>query len=817
MKATNLTLKWNCKYIVCLFLSGIAIQLFLGLSLAQSPDSYIFAVEKGIPPFTYLDDDNQITGYGIEALDWLQTQADIQFSYNLDIWDSIVAKLDNNTVDFTYMIKTVERNANYSFSEPLYNFSTRVFVNEEDLLINDLHDLSNKTVSVVEESVYAIYLENHVPDAFPINCTSEEEAILKLASAEVQAAFLGEDSGIYTIQSNGIENIKYVGEPIVLGELTIATKLGTHQEEMENLNTSIVLGKTEKIFSTFRENYLGTKIAITRYPYLEEIILIITIGSLASIGGVSLWNRTLSRKLAQSHYSLTRQKEELDTILENIDEAVIMINNQGNIEYANSAAKQLFKSEEKRIHENFFDFIELYEQNFQEKIIFHQEAGIKQLKDSLPAVAGYYSEEGEERYFLINNSILDHKDQQKGKKGESKALIVLRDITRQQKSYLEEIRQQKIESLGVLAGGIAHDFNNLLSGIMGNFSLISLENPNSTINELVKEGIKASKRAQDLTYQLLTFSKGGKPIKKPQFIEPLLYETATFTSRGSSVRVNFYIEPDLKKVDIDYGQISQVVNNLLINAIQAMKGRKKFEINIFAENVEIGKNQMGLAAGKYLKISIQDFGIGISKANIHKIFDPYYTTKSSGNGLGLAISHSILKNHGGTITVESVVGEGSVFTFFLPIYESEEKEDTSEMKTTYEWIQQKRKILILEDEEAVFKPLEKMLAKLNFSVYYVKTGNKAIEVYRNHYDQNDAFDIVILDLTIPGGIGGKETLKHLLEIDKNIKAIVSSGYASESTLSDFKEYGFAGVLKKPYDYTQLRAVLSMILGNNSEE
>jgi PAS domain S-box-containing protein len=392
---------------------------------------------------------------------------------------------------------------------------------------------------------------------------------------------------------------------------------------------------------------------------------------------------------------------------------------------------------------------------------------------------------------------------------------VSRDIS--ERKQLEEERQRvaKLESIGVLAGGIAHDFNNILTAILGNISLARMESaPGSEINERLEEAEKATLRARDLTQQLLVFSKGGAPVKKLASLPELLTDTANFALRGSNVNCRFSIADDLWHVEIDEGQISQVIHNLVINAQQAMPTGGTIELR--AENMALTDRQslgksMPLKKGMYIRISIQDRGIGIPEKHMDKIFDPFFTTKQKGNGLGLATSFSIIRNHQGHISVESKIGNGSTFYVYLPasgIRASRPRDREKETKAA-----EGAKILIMDDEAMVRDVAVLILKHIGYEdVEVAMDGAQAIDHYREAMTKGKPFDAVILDITVPGGMGGKETIKKLLEIDPGVKAIVSSGYASGLDIAAYRKYGFKGAVAKPYTMEQMKKALQGLIG-----
>lgn len=390
-------------------------------------------------------------------------------------------------------------------------------------------------------------------------------------------------------------------------------------------------------------------------------------------------------------------------------------------------------------------------------------------------------------------------------------VIVFRDITEKQQMEHERLKAQKLESIGLLAGGIAHDFNNLLMAIMGNISLAKIE---AEGDEKLVDRLTAAERAclqsKNLTHQLLTFSKGGAPIKKTTSMVGIIKDTAEFALRGSNVRCQFLIADSLWQVEADEGQISQVIQNLIINAMQAMPDGGT--ITVSAENVSLETNTtLPLPAGRYVKVVVKDHGVGIPMENLSKIFDPYFTTKKKGSGLGLAAAYSIVKKHEGFISVESEVGVGSTFTIYLP---ATTKSVTLAMPPSAAAAPGHGRILVMDDEQIIRDVTGHILRRLGYEAAFAKDGEEAITAYQQAMAENRPFQAVIMDLTIPGGMGGKEAIKRLRQIDPNIKAIVSSGYSNDPVMSNFTEYGFRGCVAKPYNVQELSLTLQKVISEN---
>ncbi|MCK5685157.1 PAS domain S-box protein [bacterium] len=396
-----------------------------------------------------------------------------------------------------------------------------------------------------------------------------------------------------------------------------------------------------------------------------------------------------------------------------------------------------------------------------------------------------------------------------------------RDITEQKKLQEEILKSRKLEALGALAGGIAHDFNNLLYIVMGNISLVQDDvKSEPEIVENLKAAEEACVKAKELSARLITFSSGGDPVKKPMFIDDLLKEVVVSTLKGFNVKSEVFVTDAARQVNIDEFQIKQVFRNITVNARESMGDSGR--LTILSENVNVSeKGYMALTQGVYIKISFKDQGCGIAKENLDKIFDPYFTTKdmgiNKGQGLGLSASYSIIEKHGGLITVESVQEMGSTFSVYLPTG-SDKKIDSSKLEEEpVARISKKRssmgkgKILLMDDEEKIRIFLGQLISRLGYDVETCTEGKETIDRYREAMELKEPFDMIIVDLTNKVGMGGKETMERVLEIDQNAKGIVITGYSNDPVASDFKSHGFLGLITKPATRDELSKILDDVI------
>jgi PAS domain S-box-containing protein len=498
----------------------------------------------------------------------------------------------------------------------------------------------------------------------------------------------------------------------------------------------------------------------------------------------------------RSELALLQSEKRYKDLFENSSDLIQIVHPSGNFLYVNRAWRETFGySEEEIAALSIFDLISTDCQG-------HCQTTFRQVisDPKLHYIDTIFTAKDGRQVIIEGNAICNFED---GKPIFTQCIF--RDVTEKKKLIEELVKAQKLESLGVLAGGIAHDFNNLLTAILGNISLAKMyANPQDIIFDYLHKTEKASIRAQGLTKQLLTFAKGGAPIKKVTPLTELIKDSTSFVLRGSKVKCDYHFDQDLWGVEADEGQLSQVAQNLVINASQAMPNGGTITIQATNESLVLDESS-SLPTGNYIKLIFQDHGTGIPPEHISRIFDPYFSSKSTGTGLGLAISYSIIKNHGGIITVSSELGQGTVFSILLPAILNHvsrpEKQDNLQKIGA-------RKILIMDDDKTVREITAAMLTVIGCSVEEAGDGKEAIALYIKAQKDGAPFDSVIMDLTIPGGMGGKEAIAALLALDPKARVVVSSGYANDPIMARYKEYGFLGILPKPFKMDDLNKVIA---------
>ena len=503
---------------------------------------------------------------------------------------------------------------------------------------------------------------------------------------------------------------------------------------------------------------------------------------------------------------LEKQKEQLAVTLRSIGDGVIATDIDGNITLINKIAEILTGwSSQEAIGKSIFDVFKIIDEKTRESK--------QELISTVLKLGGFLivekdmvliMKDGTER--PITDSIAPIRDRESKIIG---VVIVFREFTEQALTEKRITHVDKLESIGLLAGGIAHDFNNILTSIVGNISLAKFYAKNEEkVYKRLKEAEIACEHAKDLTRQLLTFAKdGNQPIKQVIRIEELVKESSSFVLSGSKSKIEYWFSEDILPVEVDPGQISQVINNIVINADQAMPNGGVISISV--SNYIQNKNYSNVFnKGDYVLIQISDTGIGIEKELLNRIFDPYFTTKSTGNGLGLSVCYSIIKKHNGFIEVFSEVGKGTTFKIYLPATDKEvHKEDQKVDEVT----SGSARILVMDDEELIQSICKEILINMGHKVETVSSGEEAIKIFKERFDSKEKFDLVIMDLTIPGGLGGKDTLVEIKRIDPSVKAIVVSGYSNDPVMANYKEYGFDDMLTKPYKFEDLTITVNRIL------
>jgi PAS domain S-box-containing protein len=633
------------------------------------------------------------------------------------------------------------------------------------------------------------------------------ERELKESEEQLRVIVEASQAGIITVGPDGTVNFANrrmaemfgVGMSELLGTSYVSWLHPTDKEEGEALAQRLLLGEIAAV--SVERHYLRGD-GSDFWGYLSGRRLENDDGTLRALVGCIADVTAL--KSSQS--ALEREKERLTVTLRSIGDGVITVDTEGRVVLLNRAAEGLcgYRQEEAAglpLDQVFRVFDERSGVAKQNSIARALASGVV-IEES--GIGMLVSRDGSERIIVSKTApILDRNHQIPG------VVLVFSDITERREIEEELFKARKLESLGILAGGIAHDFNNLLTGIMGNISLSRAQLPDShQAATFLERARKGSEQAKELTLQLLTFSKGGAPIKKLTSITQVLRDSAIFALRGSNVRCDFDIAPDLWNTEIDTGQMSQVISNLVINADQAMPDGGT--ILIRAENVlPLEESDQD----RRIRITFKDTGVGISEENVSRIYDPYFSTKTTGSGLGLATVYAIIKNHDGEIRVFSRLTHGTTFAITLPAQEGGalQQAPSEPQMEAFESAEGGGRILLMDDEDAIREMAAAALSMFGYLPEVACDGEEMLELYRQAQEGGEPFDAVIMDLTVPGGMGGKEAVRKLLELDPQALAIASSGYSEDPVMANFRDYGFVGIVSKPYSLQELDDTLKEIL------
>ena len=666
-----------------------------------------------------------------------------------------------------------------------------------DTLESKVQDRTSELINAVEE----LHNEIREREIIERNLSKNEEKYRKIYNAPNDAIIIHDEAtgALVDVNQAMLQMFGYSYEEALLlkiEQISAGVEPYTEAEAQKRLQNAVQFGP--QLFEWLCKNKNGELF------WAEVSLKHTTIGSDKFI--ISVTRDISARKDAEA--LLSEERERLAVTLRSIGDGVITTDTDGNVVLLNKVAEELTGwSQQDATGEPLTKVFNIINQTTRKAC----ENPITKILASGKIIG------------LANHTVLIAKDGQERIIADSGApirnlkseiigaVLVFRDTTDQVRMEQELLKAKKLESVGILAGGIAHDFNNILMAILGNLNLANtfIDKDNKASSLLTKVE-KATERAKLLTQQLLTFSKGGEPVKETSSIREVITDSAEFILHGSNIACNYQIADDLWLVDIDKGQMSQVIQNLIMNASHAMP--ESGTITISGENIaQLDNPEILLPADKkYVKIAIQDTGTGIPEEIIDKIFDPYFSTKKEGSGLGLAIIYSIISKHDGHIGVSSTAGQGTTFTIYLPASGSKKPVITEERKTS-RLSPGKKKILIMDDDEMIRELAESTFTHLGFDVVLAKDGEEAVNFYRETMGSDRPIDLGIMDLTIPGGMGGKEAVQKVLEIDPGAKVVVSSGYSNDPILAHYEDFGFKAALVKPYALKELTRIINNLL------
>ena len=700
---------------------------------------------------------------------------------------------DDDPVDDGFFAKQAET---YGFDKTAYMDALRRIPRYSRETVNNLMSFLVKLTTYISKiSLFNMQLEEEIRERKQIeNALKEREAQLRTLTRTIpDLVWLKDSQGKYLFCNSRFESFFGAQEKNIIGK----TDYDFMDKDLADFFRKHDKAAVDKGKASINEEEVT--FADDGHREILETIKTPIYNSNGQLAGVLGIGRDITGR-KQAELAIAAEKERLAVTLRSIGDGVITTDSDGNIVLLNKAAEALtgWNSREAagRPLPEVFNIINEHTrkqcENPVEKVF--ATGGTVELANHTCLVA----KDGREIVIADSGApIYDNESKIIG------AVLVFRDMTEKQELEHSIQRAQKLESLGVLAGGIAHDFNNLLGGIFGHVELALAETTEEKVSSCLAESLSSIDRARALTQQLLIFAKGGAPIKKLDNLFPFVQKTVQFALSGSSVSSKIKVQKNLWPCDFDKNQISQVIDNIAINAQQAMPNGGKIEVS--AQNISLAeKEHVSLAAGKYVKLSIKDEGIGIPKEFLPRIFDPYYTTKFKGHGLGLSTCYSIVNRHGGCIDVESEPGKGSTFHVYLPA----SIESVAGMaKITTGKHAGSGTFLVMDDEPSIRDIIKKMLESFGYEVVLKKNGKDAIEFFAKEMKANRNLAGMIFDLTIPGGMGGKEAIGEIRKICPNTPAFVASGYSADPIMADPEKYGFNASIRKPFMKAELSEML----------
>lgn len=746
-------------------------------------------------PLQFRDSSGQARGFAVDIMDEVAHRQSLEVRYVFaKTWAEMIATVERGDADVVASLAVSERRSeSLLFSQPIHTTSLSAFVrsNEADVKsLGDARRVGLPTGSVAEAGIPA--------SAAKIRYATIAEGLFALLAGEVGAFVVADELMLKAARDTGVEDrIKTVGKPLADVRRAMAVRKD-HVALLGQLNRGLdgFVGSER-----YQEIYVHWYGAPKPFWSAKHVTLVMFTLLAVIVVFMLFWRyhttTQLAGELIASIHERERAEQRLTGILQSIPIVMWAVDDDGVFTLCEGQAATTMGVNPK---------------DFLGKTLAERENVLPQITRNLRRAL-----EGTElsATMEVGEAVFDTWCMPLREGGDiSGAFAVAWDVTARRKLAEELQRSHKLESVGILAGGIAHDFNNILSAVLGNIDISLRHLPiDAKARTFLTEAESATKRASELTRQLLTFARGGSPVRTALSVEEVIREASSFSVRGSSARCVYEVDEALWPVHADRGQIAQVVQNLVINATQAMPDGGT--IRITAENAELGaESTLPLSAGRYVRISVSDQGAGIAAENLDRIFDPYFTTKPTGQGLGLAITYSIVKKHEGHLLVESEPDRGTTFTLYLPATDAvtQEPERPSSVLPTHTG-----RILFMDDEEMLRRVAKILLEDMGYDVACAKDGEEAVKLYREAMNGSTPFDVVITDLTVPGGMGGRATLAALRELNPNARVIVSSGYSEDPVMASFDAEGFDAMIAKPYTQTDIERVLTEVQAKDESD
>ncbi len=775
------------------------------------------------PPKIFVDNNGNVSGFWPDLIAEIASREGWRVEYVFGTWSEGLERLRRHEIDIMPDVAfTEKRTHEFFFSERTVLMSwSRLYVHKHETTIRSIRDLDHKRIAALRSSVN-LDGDGGLKDivrGFNLDCTFEElddygQVFRAISEGRVDAGVTNRNFGNRYAADYDVEKTPIIFQPINMKfALPRGLRLAPLLLRGIDKRMTELIEAADSPYYQLLAKYFEAEIArkpVMVFPQWASralrggAFLLITFLVAVIVSRIQVRRKT--NEVRQKNEALAAEKERLAVTLASIGDGVIATDLDGKVVLLNKVAERLTGWPQEEANgqplEKIFNIVD-------EKTRKPRTDPVRSVLDSgeIVGMANHtvlVSRNGRE--MSIADSGAPIRDPQSKIIG---VILVFRDVTDKRRMEEDALKVRKLESVGVLAGGIAHDFNNILVSVIGNIGMaLTGISPTDERYDLLKEAEKASLRARDLTQQLLTFSKGGEPVKEIASIDAIIRDSADFVLRGSNVRCEYRFSDDLHLLEIDTGQISQVIQNIVMNANQAMPDGGVIMITC-GNCDDAAAEEPVLGRGKYVKMRIKDQGVGIPANLVERIFDPYFTTKHQGNGLGLSITHSIIRKHDGHIAVHSEPGKGSTFTIYLP---ASEKSVPASVARSADAVEEcSGKILLMDDDEMVRTVTRTMLCRIGYEVVLAEDGREALAQYEQAIAASAPFDLVIVDLTVPGGMGGNEAAKAIRAIDPEARIVVSSGYSTDPIMANYRDHGYCATIVKPYQLPEIRKVLRQAL------
>ena len=812
--------RWR-NFILLLLIAAIPVLIgggdaFSDKRLSSEEEDYlaekreIVFIETRYPPFEFINRNGEFDGMTIELIRWMGAELGFRARFvHRTLEEARRDVLRDNADVIISLFYSDERDRVFDFSDPIVRIPARIFVRADRTDIKDIDDLNGKIVAIPGGDYANEFIRGAGIGCAIATAPNFAETITMVRNNVADAMIGDEQVVLYNLYSSGtFKQFKCVGEPLYMGISCFGLKEGNDVVK-SILNRGLRKARESGTLDAITVKWFGTVYDVPESVLARYYGVIIALMCFAVFFILLLWywNYQLKRQVALRTSQLLHEMRKtadsesmLRTIFDSAHDAIIIHDlATDRIVEANASASHMYGYAPGEILNRT-----IHDLGCDDPPYSHADSAamisVARKKGGLTFEWRAKKKDGALFWAEVNLTFAEIR-------GRDAAVALIRDISVRKQFEEEQQKVLKLQSLGILAGGIAHDFNNIMTAILGNLSLAKLEMPVSNpIYSMLDQAENATWQVQRLTQQLLTFAKGGNPVCETSTIPEVIRESAGFVLRGSAVRVEYDFPGNLFPVNIDRGQMSQVFQNLVLNAKQSMNGGGV--VTISAANVSLSEvpyfPRKNDRHDDFIRISIADMGSGIPQSVMSNIFDPYFTTRKDGSGLGLSIVHSIVSKHDGSITVDSREGGGTTFHVYLPaaaeLFKAAVKKEAVDLRGS-------GSVLVMDDEDAIRAFASRTLRGLGYSADAAGDGASACDMYDAAMKKNAPFDIVILDVTVPGGMGGVAALNFLKERDPGVRAIVSSGYSNDPVMWKYDEYGFIDVLPKPYTAESLGRII----------